>query len=149
MKIHEPGGEILCAFATEQQLEDFLALEWLGTTISRYYDLVGRQVRTDVGVIDLLAKEKETGNFVVIELKRHTVGDEVIGQITRYMGWVKEHMAQGAPVRGIILAMGATERLLYALKSIQDVSLYEYHIEFHIRAQGEDWGHISKKARRE
>jgi RecB family endonuclease NucS len=36
--------------------------------------------------------DKNTGDFVVIELKVGKVGDSAIGQILRYMGYVKANI---------------------------------------------------------
>lgn len=58
---------------------------------------------TGVGRIDILAKDR-SGALVVIELKVALGPDAVCGQILRYMGWVKRHIADGRGVRGIIIA---------------------------------------------
>ena len=48
----------------------------------------------DAGYIDILARH-EKKNLVVIELKKDRKNDEVIAQVLRYMGWVRENLAKG------------------------------------------------------
>ncbi len=61
----------------EKQPEDFLIHNWSKTELGKKYDLIieegelkSQQFKTDIGSIDILAKDKETGSFVVIELKK-------------------------------------------------------------------------------
>ena len=68
-------------------------------SVIKQYDLIekdgelkSQQYRTDIGPIDILAREKNTNNYVVIELKRNQTSDSTVGQIARYMGWVEEHL---------------------------------------------------------
>ena len=65
--------------------------------------LNGRQFNTEVGRIDILAIDKNL-NFVVIELKAGTAKYSVIGQILGYISWVRQNIAEGREVRGIIIA---------------------------------------------
>lgn len=73
------------------------------------------------GEIDFLAVDKNTKNFVVIELKAGEAGDGAVGQVLGYMMWVKENLAKDREVRGIILALGLTNRARYALKLLPSV----------------------------
>ena len=86
------------------------------------------------GRIDLLCKDTE-GNLVVIELKRDSSSDQVVGQLLRYMGYVKEnHLGKGKIVRGIIVAHDADERLRLALQAIPNVELKLYKVDVTIRS---------------
>jgi hypothetical protein len=42
--------------------------------------------------VDILAVESKSKSFVVIELKKGRPSDCVVGQILRYMGWVKQNL---------------------------------------------------------
>ena len=84
----EPG-----LFYMEEQLEDFLIENWENTELGKKYDLItengeliSQQFPTDIGKIDILVKDKENNNFVVIELKKNQTSDDTIGQIARYIG---------------------------------------------------------------
>jgi hypothetical protein len=67
------------------------------------------------------------GRFVVIELKVSHGYDRSIGQILRYMAWIKKHHAEPAQdVRGIIAAREISEDLVLACSYSPNVSLYEY-----------------------
>jgi restriction system protein len=49
----------------------------------------GQQYPTEIGPIDILAVEPGSKSFVVIELKKGRPSDQVVGQILRYMGWLR------------------------------------------------------------
>jgi hypothetical protein len=47
------------------------------------------------------------------------------------MGWISENMADGSPVRGIIVASEVTEDLILATTLLADrVKLFEYSLSF-------------------
>jgi len=99
----------------EQILEDFLEknLEHLEKGLRLYHDddgIPGRQYSTDIGIIDLLCIDKNE-RFVVLEIKKDKGSDKVIGQITRYMGWVKENLSNNNEVRALLLFMKLIKNL--------------------------------------
>ena len=51
----------------------------------------GRSIAVRLGTLDILARDRSTGDYVVIELKRDQGDDRVVGQVSRYMGWIKQH----------------------------------------------------------
>lgn len=126
------------SFVLEKHLEDFLIANWEATELGKLYDLieedgdiVSQQYLTkDIGNIDLLVIEKRSGNYVVIELKKGKTSDQAIGQLTRYMGWVKRNKADGKKVKGIIIAGGQDERLKYAIDMVPDAEIFIYRINF-------------------
>lgn len=81
------------------------------------------------GRIDLLGVDSN-GNLVVIELKAGEADRQVCGQIQAYMGWVKENLAAGHSVRGIIVAKEFTERIKLAVKVVPNLVLRNYHVQF-------------------
>jgi len=92
--------------------------------------MTGQQLDTGaIGRLDLLCVD-QSDDFVVIELKAGRVDDKVCGQILRYMGWVRENLAHGRKVRGIIIANDFTESLKYAAKAMTDVVLKKYEVRF-------------------
>jgi hypothetical protein len=125
----------------EKQLEDFLASnpELMETGLTLYKDEDGRpgqQYPTDVGVIDLLCC-RPSGEFVVVELKRSRVSDVVVGQTSRYMGWVKQHIAGDAPVAGLILSHERDESLKYAVVAHQNLTLKYYKVRLELVGEDE------------
>ncbi len=130
-------------FYMEKQLEDFLIENWDNTELGKKYDLivedgdlVSQQYRTDVGPIDILAKEKRTGAFVVIELKKNQTSDDTVGQVARYMGSITKNKANGVPVKGVIIAARYDQRLEYALSAIQNIEVYLYEVGFKLKEFG-------------
>lgn len=125
-------------FVMEKYFEDFLVGNWETTELGKKYnliysednELISQQYKTDIGKIDLLVKEKNTNNYIVIELKKNQTSDDTVGQILRYMGWVKEKLAKNDSVKGIIIGYSNDEKLYYALKFVQDVSFLLYRINF-------------------
>ncbi len=79
----------------------------------------GRQYKTDVSYIDLLCKDDK--GYVVLELKKGRTEDEAVGQVLRYMGWVRDNLSPNKQVRGMIIVAfeGITEKLKKAIRGIQ------------------------------
>jgi transcription antitermination factor NusG len=125
-------------FILEKYFEDFLVGNWETTELGKKYSLIyseenellSQQYKTDIGKIDLLVKEKNSNNYVVIELKRNQTSDDTVGQILRYMGWVKEKLAKNDSVKGIIIGYSNDEKIKYALKFVPDISFLLYRINF-------------------
>lgn len=133
------------AFGLEYQLRDFLAQNLSsvsvdGTRLQLYVDPTGREgieYPTAVGPIDILAVD-EQGDFVVFELKRARTADRALGQLARYMGWVKHTIGRGGVVRGVIVAKDIDQRLKFGATVIPGVSLFEYAVQFTLQPAGLD-----------
>lgn len=125
-------------FALEKHLEDFLVENWKQTPLSKKYDiveeegqLVGQQYPSDTGPIDILAISKDRRELLVVELKKGRIGDVVVGQIQRYMGYVKEEIAEkNQTVKGVIIALEDDIRLTRALAVTQNIEFYKYKVSF-------------------
>jgi len=116
----------------ERDLEDFLInnLNLIEEGLELYIDergQNGRHYSTDVGTVDLLCKNKE--DFVIIELKKGRVSDTVVGQISRYIGWVRENLSEGHGVRGIIIVHDFDPKLKYAVLAHENLELKYYEIQ--------------------
>jgi RecB family endonuclease NucS len=125
----------------EKQLEDFLSvnLHLLEASLELYVDEdgnTGRQYPTDVGTIDLLCRRKDRG-YLIIELKRSKSSDVVVGQISRYMGWIKEYIAQGQAVSGLILTHDRDDRLKYAVLAHDNIALKYFKIRLQLVEENE------------
>ncbi len=58
-----------------------------------------------------------------------------MGQLARYMGWVKENLAAGRDVQGIVLTPEYDERLRYASKAVPGSRLLRNETRFEIFPQ--------------
>jgi endonuclease len=121
-------------FALEKDLQRYLAdnLQVIepGLTLFQDEDITGFEYPAGGGRrIDILAKDK-SGNFVVLELKVEKGYDRVVGQLLRYVNWVRKELAEpGQRVRGIIVCRTMSEDLVLACASNTEVELYEYRLQ--------------------
>ena len=134
----DPDVEDAAAFAMEKHLEDFLVKNWAQTELGKDYDIyaedgepVGQQYPTDTGPMDLLAVKKDKSELLVVELKRGKASDVVVGQVLRYMGFVKEDLAEShQAVRGVIIALEDDLRIRRALAVTPSIQFFRYQISF-------------------
>ncbi len=113
-------------FALEAFLEQFLLTNWEGIDWGRPLEIwesetgdLGHQLATQVGRLDFLCRDTATNALVVVELKRGRPSDRVVGQIARYIGWVRARLAQPEqPVEGIIVAHEQDLQLAYSVSAI-------------------------------
>jgi restriction system protein len=137
-----PDIEDPVAFAMEKHLEDFLVANWNQTMLAAEYaiyqengELVGQQFQTDAGIIDILAVSKDGTRLLVVELKRGRTTDVVVGQVLRYMGFVKEQLAEpNQTVEGVIIALDDDQKLRWALAAVPTIRFYRYEISFKLVA---------------
>jgi restriction system protein len=128
----------VAAFAMEKHLEDFLVQNWAATELGRDFEIysedgeiVGQQYLTDSGPLDILAVSKDKKRLLVVELKKGRASDVVVGQTLRYMGYVKEELAEpGQIVEGAIVALEDDGRIRRALAVTQNIAFYRYEIDF-------------------
>jgi hypothetical protein len=109
-----PAGSLI---VPERFLEEFVLdrLPSIGLT------LVDRQVTTPSGRLDLLCKD-EQGNYVVVELKKMTGTDKVVGQTLRYIGWAQTHYGT-QNVRGLIIVREKDRALEFAAKAVPNITV--------------------------
>ena len=125
-------------FALEKHLEDFLVQNWKHTELGKKYEifadengLIGQQYPSDTGPIDILAVSKNKKEILVVELKKGRVSDVVVGQIQRYMGYVKEELAEkNQEVKGAIIAFEDDTKIHRALSVATNIDFYTYKISF-------------------
>jgi hypothetical protein len=115
----------------EVELRNFLTRNWDHTPLAANWELVRPEYPTSVGEIDLFAKHKTDRKYLVIELKVVKTSDDVIGQILRYMGWVKLNLARGEneKVEGLIIAPGIDEKTFCSLVDLNDISVSLYRLK--------------------
>lgn len=138
VKASDPDVEDPSIFAMEKYLEEFLVSNWQNTELGRNYDIfsdegemIGEQYQTDTGPIDILAISKDRKTVLVIELKRGMASDRVVGQIQRYMGYVKEEVLEkGQKLKGLIIGLEPDKGLKRALSMCPDIEFCRYKVDF-------------------
>ena len=128
-------------FAMEKHLEDFLIVNWDSCELGKTYDIltdedkiVGQQFPTDTGYIDILAISKDRRELLVIELKKGRASDAAVGQTLRYIGYVREEIAEKDQiVRGCIIALENDKRIKRALMAVDSIDFYRYEISFELK----------------
>jgi hypothetical protein len=81
---------------------------------------VGVDFSTDVGEIDLLARDG-AGNFVVVMVAERGQGEEGIAEVLQRIGWVRKHLASGSErVRGTLLLDETPDGLGYSAAAVAD-----------------------------
>jgi len=122
----------------ERDLQEYLSrdLAQLEPGLSLYTEdeLTGREVSTEAGKIDILAKD-ERSNLVVIELKANVASYGTLGQILSYMASIKEELGKES-VRGIIVAEDFDKKLSLAVTQVANVSLVKYKVKFDFEKHG-------------
>lgn len=134
----DPTVEDPASFAMEKHLEAFLVQNWTQTELGKDYDIyeedgevVGQQLKTDTGSLDVLAISKDKKTLLVVELKKGRASDAVVGQVLRYMGYVQEELAEAhQTVRGVIIAEVDDQRIRRALAMVPTIDFYRYQISF-------------------
>ena len=123
----EKQREFISAAIREKVLEDIL--EQNIELVEPGMSLLHRQLSTEVGRIDLFARDK-FGRYTIIELKKGKTDDEVFGQVSRYMGWCKKAKSGNTAVRGIIIARNIGRKLWAAVDAHDSlVDLKEYDLQ--------------------
>ena len=130
--------EDAAAFVMEKHLEDFLVENWPQTDLGKEFDIyvedgecVGQQYPTDTGPLDILAISKDKNTLLIVELKKGKASDLVVGQTLRYMGFVKEQLAEeGQVVKGVIIALEDDQKIRRALAMVPSIQFFRYQISF-------------------
>lgn len=125
-------------FGLEKHLEEFLVANWGQLDLAKKYqiyqedgELVGQQYETDTGKIDILAVSKDGQELLVIELKKNEASDSAVGQTLRYMGYIKEQVAEkDQVVKGLIIAYDDNIRIKRALMMVQNIEFCTYKVNF-------------------
>lgn len=134
------SAAISSQFAMESHLRDYLAqnlkhINGTPTQLELFTDdsgASGVEYRTPIGIIDILTRGAD-GALYVLELKVARGSDAVVGQVLRYMGWVRANLAKGAPVFGVVVASSTSEKIKYAASEVPSILLMEYELSFALK----------------
>lgn len=115
-------------FGFESQLQGCLVTNWSALPLSNSLEIVGSEYSAgDLGRIDIFCKNTNGSGYTVIELKRGLTGDAVVGQVLRYMGWVRANRIKGnQSVSGIIICYSADPKLRAAISVAPNIDVYTY-----------------------
>lgn len=91
--------------------------------------VVGVDLRTPVGSIDLLARDRE-GGFVVVSVPDPRDVESLMPEMLARIGYVRKHLAiDKRPVRGIVVIEEIPEELAYAAAGVsQTISFRAYRV---------------------
>lgn len=138
----EGPGEALpgsSQFLLEKDLQNYVArnLDVIEPGLRLYVDeseaITGIEVEAGGRRIDILAIDRNS-SLVVLELKVSKGYDRVVGQLLRYVNWVRKELADpGQRVRGIILCRSMTEDLRLACADVPNVELFEYQLSVTVK----------------
>jgi endonuclease len=126
-------------FLLEKDLQNYLSrnLEVIEPGLRLYVDeseaITGLEVEAGGRRIDILAIDRNNG-LVVLELKVSKGYDRVVGQLLRYVNWVRKELADpGQKVRGMILCRNMTEDLRLACAGVPNIELFEYQLSVTVK----------------
>ena len=81
---------------------------------------VGADYSTEVGNIDLLARD-DSGGWVIVAVPDPELGKEIVSDMLQRVGWVRRHLGKsGEEVRGIVLLASLPDDLGYAAAAVAD-----------------------------
>lgn len=143
-KLDERGEGSAGEFVAEDHLQKFLVDNWDSIELSQEWEIysdaedpeAGVEFPTDVGPADLLLKHRSEPRLCVVELKKSISSDRAVGQLLRYVGWIRENKVQledippDAKVEGLLIVSEKSDRLHYALSAVPNVSLMLYRVNF-------------------
>ncbi len=128
---------------SERALEEHLEVHWeetpfaeAGVELARreVHGWPCRQVFTPVNAIDLLGFEPKARRWWVFELKRGRSADAVVGQVSRYLGWLsEERRGRRESAVGAVIVRQADPKLRYAVKAHERLSLWEFDERLTVR----------------
>lgn len=134
-------------FPLEEYLENLIVKNWNSIDFGEELELFtdedgtpGQQYATEVGIIDILARSKKSGDFVILELKRGSSDSKVIGQILAYIDWVQNNLAaKNQKVRGMVIVADGNRALLAAQHQVADkVSVKYYSVKLELKTPAGD-----------
>jgi len=110
-------SELGAEFAKEQHLKEYLISHWEQTAIGKDWDIYGDsedsqagvEFSTGIGRPDLLLIHSADDRARVVELKRSRTSDKAVGQIMRYIDWVRKNLdelegvSEDSSVDGVII----------------------------------------------
>ena len=125
------------SISVERDLQDYLEQRLTELEPGLKLHNEGIEYGTDAGTIDILAVDNE-GALVVIEIKSGKAKDNALGQILGYIGCLYSSRQDHKNIRGILVASGFDQRVIYAAKQLKNIKLVSYKLSFSFNEIQED-----------
>lgn len=140
-------GDATGEFTKERHLQQYLVNQRNQIAFTDEWEIysdtddptAGVEFSTGIGRPDILLTDTSTSRVCIVELKKAGTSDRAVGQILRYIGWVREHLADlegvspDAEVERILIVSTPSEKLEYAVAAIPSITLYSYEMEVSLR----------------
>jgi len=130
-------------FVKEQHLQQYLVNHWDQMELSDQWEIysdaddpeAGIEFSTGIGRPDILLTHTSKDRVCVLELKKGRTSDRAVGQLLRYVGWVRDNLedlegvSADSDVEGRLIVNKTSEKLEYAISAVPDLMLYEYEMQ--------------------
>ncbi|UWG49199.1 hypothetical protein AArcCO_4024 (plasmid) [Halalkaliarchaeum sp. AArc-CO] len=130
-------------FVKERHLHQYLINHWEQMEFSEEWEIysdaddpeAGVEFSTGIGRPDILLTHTSEPKVCVLELKKGSTSDRAVGQLLRYVGWVRgnlkdlEGVSPNADVEGRLVVNEPSEKLEYAISVVPELMLYEYEMQ--------------------
>lgn len=112
--------------------------DWYLANFGNHIALVGQQVRTPVGIIDLLFVNRTWGNIIVVEVKKEKTPTGILSQLYGYFWYLQSLLSKDIFLQstarddvtgkayGIIVSASLDERTARALEYSPEIMFYQY-----------------------
>ncbi len=134
-----PWKMVFGQYTTEDYFQKYLKENWEKTPFNDEWELWDKELNAEdfetAGKIDLIAKHRKKKSWLVVEIKKGQAPDKTVGQILRYMGWLKEkYVRNDEKVLGMILSgFPPDKNIRYAMLMTPNI---DYKIYYRLRYRG-------------
>ena len=124
-------------FATEYDIQRALLFDWRNTVLSERYDVITDEFPVDLGQnprrIDILCRDRDSDDRLVVEIKRAEANLDAIRQIKGYLRALNRRTDfRGIPVAGALVA----ERIPLAVrKEAKRSGIFAYEVSYPVEIE--------------
>ena len=124
-------------FATEYDIQRALLFDWRNTVLSERYDVITDEFPVDLGQnprrIDILCRDRDSDDRLVVEIKRAEASLDAIRQIKGYLRALNRRTDfRGIPVAGALVA----ERIPLAVrKEAKRSGIFAYEVSYPVELE--------------
>lgn len=128
-------------FTPEEKAIENSFKDWYLSIFEKHTELIGQQVRTPVGIIDLLFVNRTWGNLIVVEVKKGKTPTGILSQLYSYFWYLQSLLDKDIFINtsardevvgkayGIIVAESLDERTIKALEYSPEIMFYQYGLD--------------------